>query len=221
MRFDGIIFDFDGVLIESEYVSSRHIAALLTTLGHPTSVDDALAKFTGLGGQHFLDAVASHIGDDIPEAFHTARRSEDERVMREGLETVAGAIAFVTALPKSLPKAIASSSTTRWIRAHLDHVGLADAFGAQVYSGREHVTQGKPAPDIYWHAADALGIPITRALIIEDSPVGVTGAVASGAYVIGLAAGKHCADGHDQHLLDQGAHSIAHSFDEIAALLAP
>lgn len=219
MKFDAIIFDFDGVLIESEHVSSLAVARILTDLGHPTTVRDALDNFTGLGGNDFHAAVARWIGAPVPDAFHVARKVEDARVMAEGLDAVAGAIAFVTALPADLPRAIASSSTTLWIDRHLDHLGLRSSFEPHVYSGREHVARGKPAPDIYLHAADALGVSITRSVIIEDSPVGVTGAVASGAYVIGLAAGKHCADGHDVKLRAQGAHEIAYSFAEVAELL--
>jgi HAD superfamily hydrolase (TIGR01509 family) len=219
VRFDAIIFDFDGVLIESEYVSNVQIAGALTSLGHPTTVEQALDNFVGLGGRDFLDAVSGWIGGPVPDRFHSARKAEDERVMREGLDAVAGAIAFVRALPPALPRAIASSSTTAWITRHLEHLGLRDAFGDHIYSGREHVARGKPAPDIYLHAADMLDVPIARTLIIEDSPVGVTGAAASGAYVIGLAAGRHCADGHDAKLRAKGAHAIAHRFDDVAALI--
>jgi HAD superfamily hydrolase (TIGR01509 family) len=219
MKVDAILFDFDGVLIESEYVGNLHLAEALTALGHPTSVEDALTNFVGLGGQDFLDAVADWIGGHVPEAFHTARRAEDQRVLREGLAEVAGAVRFVRSLPPDLPVAIASSSTTHWITTHLDHLGLRDVFDGRIFSGREHVARGKPAPDIYLHAADRLGASIARTAIIEDSLVGVTGAVASGAYVIGLAAGRHCFDGHDAKLLAKGAHAVAHSFDEVADLL--
>jgi HAD superfamily hydrolase (TIGR01509 family) len=219
MKFDAIIFDFDGVLIESEYVSNLQIADVLTRLGHPTTVEESLANFVGLGGKDFLDAVAQHIGGTIPEAFYHARKAEDERVMREGLDAVAGAIAFVAGLPADLPRAIASSSTTAWITRHLEHLGLRDVFGDHIYSGREHVARGKPSPDIYLHAANALNVSISRSVIIEDSPVGVIGAVASGAYVIGLAAGQHCADGHDAKLRAQGAHEIAYSFNDVADLI--
>jgi beta-phosphoglucomutase-like phosphatase (HAD superfamily) len=220
MTFDAIIFDFDGVLIESEYVSSLQVAATLTALGYPTTVDQALDKFVGLGGSDFHDAVATWVGGAVPEGFHTARKAEDDRVMREGLDAVAGAITFVGALPVTLPRAIASSSTSAWITRHLDHLGMRDAFGDHIYSGREHVTRGKPAPDIYLHAARAIGADITRALIIEDSPIGARGAVASGAHVIGLAAGRHCGNGHADKLRAEGVHGVAHSFDEIATLLA-
>jgi HAD superfamily hydrolase (TIGR01509 family) len=219
MRFDAIIFDFDGVLIESEYVSSLQVASALTSLGYPTTVDQALDKFTGLGGTDFHDAVAQWIGGPVPDAFHAARQAEDDRVMQQGVDAVAGAIDFVRALPPALPRAIASSSTTRWIGTHLDHIGLREYFGVHLYSGREHVAVGKPAPDIYLYAAAAIGADIARTLIIEDSPIGVTGAVASGAHVIGLAVGRHCADGHAAKLTAKGAHDIAHSFADVTALL--
>jgi beta-phosphoglucomutase-like phosphatase (HAD superfamily) len=220
MRFDGIIFDFDGVLIESEHVSTLHISEVLTALGHPTSYADAHTQFVGVGGPAFVEAVGHWIGGPIPEAFFEARKAEDARVMDEGLDAVDGAVRFVETLPVGFPRAIASSSTSHWIRTHLAHLCLTGAFGDHIYSGREHVTRGKPAPDIYLHAAKALGIDITRAVILEDSPVGATGAVASGAFVIGLAAGRHCGDGHAALLLDKGVHAVAHSFEDVVALLS-
>jgi HAD superfamily hydrolase (TIGR01509 family) len=94
--------------------------------------------------------------------------------MAEGLESVAGAIHFVLNLPPSLPRAIVSSS--RPLDRHASrHLGIRDAFGDNIFSGREHMTRGKPAPDLYLHAAQALGVDIARCVILEDSPVGVTG----------------------------------------------
>jgi HAD superfamily hydrolase (TIGR01509 family) len=221
MRFDAIIFDFDGVLLESEYAGNRHLAKTLTGLGHPTSVEDSMANFMGLAGADFLGAVSAWIGGPVPDAFHAVRAQEDDRAIREGIAEVAGAVRFVRDLPATLPRAIASSSSTRWIAAHLDHLGIRDAFGEMIFSGREHVARGKPAPDLYLHAAAALGVDIRRTLIIEDSPVGVTGAVASGAYVVGLCAGQHCAPDHDARLRALGVQAVATSFDEIAELLVP
>jgi HAD superfamily hydrolase (TIGR01509 family) len=132
---------------------------------------------------------------------------------------VAGAVGFVEALPAELPKAIASSSSTHWIETHLDHLGLRHHFKGRIFSGHEHVKRGKPAPDLYFHAADAIGVPIERVAIVEDSPVGVTAAVASGAYVIGLCAGRHCLAGHRERLRALGVHALAGSFEEVEALL--
>jgi len=220
MKFDGIIFDFDGVLLENESAGNRQIASYLTGIGHPTSPEESMANFMGLAGGDFLGAVERWIGRPLPDDFHRTRKAEDERVMREGLDPVAGAIAFVRSLPPELPRAIASSSSTAWIARHLDHLGIRDAFGDMLFSGREHVERGKPAPDLYWHAAAALGVPIARTVILEDSPVGATGAVASGAQVIGFCGGSHCAPDHADRLRAIGVQDIAHDFDQVARLIA-
>jgi HAD superfamily hydrolase (TIGR01509 family) len=220
MRFDGLIFDFDGVLLESEYAGNKQIADYLTAIGHPTSPEDSMREFMGLAEKPFHDAIERWIGRPLPDDFHAARRAEDERVLREGLEAVAGAVAFLETLPRELPRAIASSSRIDWIERHLDHLKLRHHFGALIFSGRDHVERGKPAPDLYIHAAKAMGVPIDRVAIIEDSPVGVRGAIASGAFVIGLAAGSHCFDGHGERLKALGAHAIAESFEDVARLIA-
>jgi len=220
MRFDGLIFDFDGVLLESEWAGNEQIADWLTRIGHPTSVEQAMDKFMGLAGPDFILAIERWIGRPVPDDFHEARAEEDARAIAEGVEEVAGAVRFVRALPPDLPKAICSSSSTHWIESHLAHLGLEGAFGAMIFSGREHVARGKPAPDLYLHAAAALGVPIGRVAIIEDSPVGVAGALASGGEVIGLAAGRHCMPGHEARLRAIGVRHIAHDFDEVAAFIS-
>ena len=216
---EAIIFDFDGVLIESEFEGNRHVAELLTSLGHPTTVAEAIEHYTGLSGQDFVDAVEERIGRELPPEFHRATRTLRDQSLEEGIAAVAGAIHFVRALPPEMPRAVASSSSTRWVRTHLDHLCLTEAFGPHVYSGAEHVERGKPEPDLYLHAARELGVPIERAVILEDSNVGARGALASGATVIGLAAGRHCFDGHADMLRALGVEHVAHGFDEVARLL--
>lgn len=219
MSVGALLFDFDGVLIESEYAGNRQIAEWLTAAGHPTTPEQSMANFMGLAGPDFVAAVEGWIGGPLPSDFHAARAAEDARVMEAGIDAVAGAVAFVRALPQALPRAIVSSSPTRWIARHLDHIGLRAAFGDHLYSGREHVAHGKPAPDLYLYGAAQLGVEIADCVILEDSPVGATGAVASGATVIGLVAGSHCGAGHADRLRALGVHHIAHSFDDVAALL--
>jgi HAD superfamily hydrolase (TIGR01509 family) len=217
--FDAIIFDFDGVLLESEFEANVQLAELLTDLGHRTSAAEAIRHYTGLSGDGFIAAIERRIGARLPPEFHDRMKEKSIRALKEGIDAVVGAVEFVRSLPPDLPRAVASSSSTRWIRTHLDHLGLADAFGEHVYSGREHVTRGKPAPDIYLHAASRLGVSIERSVILEDSEVGTIGALASGATVIGLAAGRHCFDGHADMLRGVGIEHVAHSFEEVARLL--
>lgn len=219
MTYDAVLFDFDGVLVESEAAGNRHLAHWLTAAGHPTTPEDAMTHYMGLSGSDFIDAIERRIGATLPAGFHDARKVEDERVIAEGVGEVSGAVAFVRSLPAALPRAIVSSSRVRWIDAHLRHLGLRDAFGDHLYSGREHVANGKPAPDLYLYGAAALGVPIERCAIIEDSPVGVTGAAKTGAFVIGLCAGQHCAVDHRERLLALGADAVAGDFDEVGRLL--
>lgn len=218
-NFDAIIFDFDGVLLESEFEGNLQLAKLLTDLGHRTTVQEALNHFMGLSGQQFIDAIERRIGTTLPTQFYERLNEHNSRALRDGVSAVVGAVDFVRSLPSDLPKAVASSSSTHWIRAHLNHLGLAKIFGDRIYSGKEHVARGKPAPDIYLHAATELGVDIRRCAIVEDSEVGVTGALASGATVIGLVAGSHCMDGHDNRLRAAGVDHVAYGFEEVGPLL--
>jgi HAD superfamily hydrolase (TIGR01509 family) len=218
-KFEAIIFDFDGVLLESEFDGNRDLAELLTDLGHRTSVEEALDFYVGLSGQQFVDAIEARIGTRLPPEFHERRAQQTVRALRDGVAAVAGAVEFVRSLPPRLPRAVASSSSTRWIRGHLAHLGLADAFGDHIYSGREHVSRGKPAPDLYIFAAEQLGVDIEQCVIIEDSPIGAKGALESGATVIGLAAGAHCRDDHGDMLRGLGVEHVAHNFDKVRRLI--
>jgi len=218
-NFDAIIFDFDGVLLESEFEGNRQLAELLTDLGHRHSVEDALERYVGLAGKDFFATIEKHIGEPLPPAFFERRKEQSIRALQEGVRAVVGAVDFVRSLPPDLPRAVASSSSTRWLHGHLDHLGLRDAFGDHVYSGNEHVERGKPEPDLYLYAASQLGADIRRSVILEDSAIGVTGALASGAHVIGLAAGTHCLDGHDDMLRSLGVRDVAYTFDDVRRLL--
>jgi HAD superfamily hydrolase (TIGR01509 family) len=219
MKYGAILFDFDGVLIESEYSGNRHIADFLTAAGHPTTPEDSMANFMGYSGADFRQRLEAWIDGPIPAAWDTERLAEDERVLAEGIDEVAGAVAFVRALPADLPKAVVSSSSTHWLHTHLAHLGLADVFGSHVYSGAEHVARGKPEPDLYLFAARRLAVPISACVILEDSLVGATGAIASGATVIGLCAGMHCDVGHADRLRAIGVQEIAHDFAEVARFI--
>lgn len=217
--FAAIIFDFDGVLLESEYEGNSELAVLLTEFGHPHDVEDTLRLYVGLNGGDFIAAIERKIGTELPPEFHARLKEMSRRALRQGVAAVAGAVEFVRSLPDDMPKAVASSSSTRWVKGHLENLKLTDAFSDHVYSGREHVTRGKPAPDLYLYAAQQLGAAIEQCVIIEDSRVGVTGALASGARVIGLAAGSHCLDDHGEMLRALGVTEIADSFAEIRTLL--
>src|SRR5689334_12213160 len=95
MKYDALILDLDGVLLESEYAGNKQIADWLTDAGHPTSVEDAMHHFMGLAGTAFIAAIERWIGRPLPDSFHAARKEEDLRALAEGLEEVQGAVAFI------------------------------------------------------------------------------------------------------------------------------
>jgi HAD superfamily hydrolase (TIGR01509 family) len=117
---------------------------------------------------------------------------------------VAGVEAFLDSVAP-VPKAVASSSPTHWLRGSLERFGLAHHFGGRLFSAAEHVERGKPHPDIYLYAAQALGVRPAEVLVIEDTPTGVKSARSAGMTVVGLCAGLHCRPGHGERLREAGA----------------
>lgn len=218
MKFDAIIFDCDGVLIDSELVTNRAIAETLSTLGLPTTLDQAIADYAGVSTEDTDRLIEARWGRPIPGKFRTVLR-DAIIAANDTIPAIRGVDGFVAALPP-VPRAVASSSSTRWIAGHLERLGLAPHFGGHLYSGPEHVTRTKPAPDIYLHAAAAIGADPAATVVIEDSPTGVRAAVAAGMTVIGLCAGGHCRPDHDIRLRTAGAHHVAVSYDEVSALVA-
>ncbi len=215
-----ILFDFDGVIVDSEIVSSRIISAALTHAGCPTSPAEAIAQFTGLSRVDTLARIAALWGKAMPADMDRLLDEASERHMRvEAVPAVPGAVDFITGPAAHLPKAIGSSSGPDWLARHLESTGLSAAFGRHVYSGRVHVARGKPYPDIYLHAAAALGVAAHDAVVIEDSPVGARAALASGARVIGLAAASHSHAGISEALRAEGVEIVLGSYAAVRAHL--
>ena len=161
------------------------------------------------------------IGRPLPDDFHTARAAEDERVMAEGIGEVAGAVDFVQSLPADLPKAVVSSSSTRWIRRHLDHIGLADAFGDHLYRGREHVDarQARARPlSLRRRSTRRRDRPNVRSSRIRSSarPVRWRRAAMSS----GCARESHCAPDHADRLRAVGVDAVAAISPRSTKLLA-
>jgi beta-phosphoglucomutase-like phosphatase (HAD superfamily) len=210
-----IIFDFDGVIGDSELLSARAFSEALTGADCPTSEEEAIARYTGLSRPDTLAAIASHWGERCPADLDRLLSDTADRHFAAGVPAIEGAVAFITGTVAHLPKAIGSSSTLAYLDTHVDALGLRPSFGRHVYSGREHVTRGKPHPDIYLHAAAQLKVPPSEVLIIEDSPVGSRAAVAAGARVIGLAAAGHCTPDMTDALRAVGVETVAESYDAL------
>lgn len=217
MRFDAIIFDFDGVIVDSEMVANRALAETLTRLGSPTSVDQALDRYCGKRWTDCMPLIEEQLGRKLPEGF--VQKLIDEAVVSLAAETVliAGVADFI-ARHVHRRRAIASSSAPEWLFSSLARFGIDHHFGDHVYSAAE-IERGKPHPDIYLRAADRLGVSPERALVIEDSATGVGAGVAAGMTVVGFLGGSHIRDGHDARLRNQGAHHIVADYAALETLI--
>lgn len=217
MIFQAIIFDFDGVIVDSEILSNAVLAEALSALGHPTTTEQAVERYIGLHWADTRAAIEAEIGRPLPDGFERGM-SEAFQLRLQEVKVVAGVEAFLDAIP-SLPKAVASSSPTRWLRAALERFGLADHFGDRLFSAAEHVSRGKPHPDIYLHAARVLGVDAGEVLVLEDTAPGVASAKAARMNVVGLCAGLHCSPGYGDRLRAAGAGHIARSYAEVLDLI--
>jgi HAD superfamily hydrolase (TIGR01509 family) len=210
-----IVFDFDGVVADSETLANGVLADYVTELGVAMSVDACLAAFAGTRVDEVAEAVAAMVGRRVPDFADTLTALTLARFRRD-LREVPGVRRYVAAFP-AMRRAIASSSSPQRLAGCLDILGLADVFPAHVYSAA-CVARGKPHPDLFLHVATQLEVVPEEAIVIEDSPSGIRGAVAAGMTAIGLLAGSHVRAGHDARLRDAGAHRIARDYDELTAI---
>jgi HAD superfamily hydrolase (TIGR01509 family) len=217
VRFDAILFDFDGVVVDSEWVANAALADVLTAQGHPVSAEEALARYSGLRWADCHRAIERDAGrsfdpdglGDLVDRAIAARVSE--------VLAIEGLVPFVHAQsPRRL--AIVSSSERAWLVSSLERLGLADYFGDNLFSA-SGFPRGKPHPDIYLHAAAALGVDPARCLVIEDHPLGVAAGAAAGMTVIALLAGGHIREGHADRVRAAGAHHVARDYAEVSEIL--
>lgn len=208
-----IIFDFDGVIVDSEKLANELLAAELTAVGLPTSYQDSLRLYMG---RHWADnaaAIEARLGRPLPPDLRE-RISGSFHARIDEVGAVPGVQAFLDRTAH-LPRAVASSSPVAWLRGSLERLGLAHHFGDRLFSAAEHVSRGKPAPDIYLHAAGALGVPPAEILVIEDTPTGAAAGLAAGMMVVGLCAGGHCGPDHGESLRAAGVERVARSWAEV------
>jgi HAD superfamily hydrolase (TIGR01509 family) len=216
MTFAAIIFDFDGVIADSEVRANMTLAESLTAIGLPTSYDDCLRDYYGHNWQETERRIVARLGQPLPADFRERHRERARVRFANGFAAVPGAGAFLASLGDR-PRAIASSSSPDYIAISLGRFGLAHHFGAHVYSA-DGWERGKPFPDIYLAAAKGLGVDPAQCLAIEDSPTGAQAALAAGMTVIGFCGAGHIADrtAHGEVLRKLGVHRVAAAFDEIA-----
>lgn len=211
-----LIFDFDGVIADSEALANTVLAEFVTNVGQPTTLDDALAHYCGRRWDDVLAAIEAAIGRPLPAHFSDDLRTATLDQFAKDLREVRGSTAFIRKF-SDVPRCIASSSSVDRLQLCLATLGLQDSFGANVFSA-DMVSRGKPHPDIFLFAAEKLGVDPKSCLVIEDSAGGIQAAVAAGMTAVGLCAASHIRPGHDLRLREAGATHLASSWDEVAAV---
>jgi HAD superfamily hydrolase (TIGR01509 family) len=179
-----VIFDCDGVLVDTELIANRVLASLLTQAGVPTTFDECMRDYRGRAMASVLATATQRLGAPLP--FDVAERyyAEVKEIFRRELEPVPGVIAALDRI--ELPSCVASSGPHHKMEVTLRHTGLWDRFEGRIFSASE-VGAGKPAPDLFLHAARRMGFEPTTTAVVEDSLAGVQAARAAGMRALAFA----------------------------------
>ena len=219
LTFKAILFDCDGVLVDSEVIALKVELDMLAEQGLTFERSDYVNRFMGLSTDAFHAAIDEEAQKRLNRPIAGAvRQSERLRAaMMDGLTEVPGAVHAVTGL--SLPKAIASSGSVDGLERKLKCTGLWSHFAPHVY-GADHVANAKPAPDLFLHAASALNVAPAKCLVLEDSVNGVVAARAACMTVWGFLGGGHADDALGARLVQAGATRIIQDWREAAVILS-
>ena len=216
-----VIFDCDGVLVDSEVLALEVELAILAEQGLRFEREDYVTRFLGLSYRAFHDVIdqeaEKRLGRPISDTIRDELATRLRQTMIARLTEVPGATRAVAGT--ALPKAVASSSTREGLERKLRQVGLWEHFAPHVYSA-DHVVHAKPAPDLFLHAAQALEIAPGECLVLEDSVNGVIAARAAGMRVWGFLGGGHTHDRLGGRLIAAGAERLVQDWPEAAKLLA-
>jgi HAD superfamily hydrolase (TIGR01509 family) len=183
-RFDLIIFDNDGVLVDSEPVANRVLSALLTEYGFSCTPEESIAHFMGHSVPQVRAMVEERLGRPLPADLEARYTEQLYPTFRRSLRPIPGVVDMLGTIDGAV--CVASSGTHERIHLTLGCTGLWERFGGRVFSAQD-VVHGKPAPDLFLHAAASFGADPRRCAVVEDSPAGVTGANAAGMTSFGFA----------------------------------
>jgi HAD superfamily hydrolase (TIGR01509 family) len=216
-RFELIIFDCDGVLVDSEPIINRAHAHVLTACGYPISEQNLVERFCGMSDREMIEIIEREWGHALPTSYaeHVGLMIEAE--FRQSLAPIAGVAEALDSL--TLPICVASSSSLEQIRQRLKITGLLGRFGEHLFSAAM-VARGKPAPDLFLYAAQHLTTAPDRCLVIEDSPAGIDAALAADMTAIGFSGGSHCGPEHGARLEEHGALRVIDDMRELAITVA-
>ena len=206
-----LIFDCDGVLVDSEVIAHQTLLDALAPLGFTMSLQEAYAVFAGRSLRDTLGFIERQIGRALPEDFLPRSRDLLFERFRAALQPVAGIKDAIAALP--CRRCVASSSAPDRLHLALDVTGLASWF-EHVFSATQ-VAHGKPAPDLFLLAACTMDTAPARCIVIEDSPLGIEAGRAAGMQVIGFAGASHATDELVQRLSAAGAHRVIRSMRDL------
>ena len=207
-----LIFDCDGVLVDSEVIAHQTLLDALAPLGLTMSLQEAYRVFAGRSLRDTLAVIERQIGRALPEDFLPRSRDLLFARFRAALKPVAGVEEAIAALP--CRRCVASSSAPDRLRLALEVAGLAPLFGAHVFSATQ-VARGKPAPDLFLLAARAMNAPPAHCIVVEDSTLGIEAGRAAGMQVIGFAGASHATDALAQRLSEAGAHRVIRAMREL------
>ncbi len=191
-----VIFDCDGVLVDSDRISLRIQAERISALGLEMTYEDCVRDFLGLGMPATLRILAERLGRPLPEGWEAELDAAVRDGFRRELTPVPGIVEALEGI--ELPACVASSGSHEKMRLTLGLTGLWDRFAGRIFSADE-VQRGKPAPDLFLHAASRMSTPPERCIVVEDSPFGIAAAKAAGMSALGFAAATPAArlDGAD------------------------
>ncbi|WP_421996282.1 HAD family hydrolase [Reyranella sp.] len=213
-----IIFDCDGVLVDSELLEHGVDAQLLGRFGCHADAHALMHRFVGIARTDMYDVVFAELGREVPAGLLEEREQLVWRLCRQDLRAIPDVAATLESL-RGRPKCVASSSLPDKLAMKLEATGLAPHFAPHIFS-TARVERGKPAPDIYLHAADAVGHAAADCIVVEDSPHGVAGARAAGMVAIGFAGGSHATAALSRALSDAGAALVIDRMADLPAASA-
>jgi HAD superfamily hydrolase (TIGR01509 family) len=206
-KFGLVIFDCDGVLVDSELITNRVFAQMLNELGVAVTLEDMFERFVGRSMPQCLELITQLLGRPVPRHFVEQYQTQSAIALRSELKAVADIDTVLAAI--RMPYCVASSGTHEKMQTTLGITGLLPRFRGKMYSVTE-VARSKPFPDVFLHAARQQGVVPADCAVIEDTPTGVRAGVAAGMTVFG-----YCALTPKQRLIDAGAH---HTFERMRDL---
>ena len=218
MNVNAIIWDCDGVLIDSEILACRVASEYYTRAGFPLTTSEYIRRFAGHGKAQIAATIREETGRDLAAVIDWTKEEADREALFEAeLRAVPGIDKFLEQCKaRRLPMAVASGSSLRRLKHSLRLTGLWDYFDPHIYS-TEQVARGKPAPDVYLLAARKLGVSPDRCLVIEDAEHGTRAGKAAGMTVYGFIGASHCTAEWAEHLRAAGADAVFFGLTDLQA----